>query len=128
MDTLEDIAALAARFIDAVGAGDVETALACYAPEAKIWHNVDGRTQSPSEMAAVLAAFVRAVPARSYDERRLRLFDGGFVEQHVLRGRTRSGSEFALEACVVCEVNGGQITRLDEYFDSAAVAALAKSA
>jgi ketosteroid isomerase-like protein len=128
VDTTEDIAALAGRFIDAVEAGDVGTAMACYAPDARIWHNTDGREQSPAENAAVLEGFVKGVPTRSYDERRLNAFPGGFVEQHVLRGSTRGGVSFELAACIVCEVKAGKITRLDEYFDSAAVAALTRSA
>jgi ketosteroid isomerase-like protein len=128
MDTVEEIAALATRFIDAVEGGDVETAIACYAPDARIWHNTDGEAQSPAENAAVLEGFVKGVPTRSYDERRLNVFPGGFVERHVLRGATRRGVSFELAACIVCEVKGGKITRLDEYFDSAAVAALTRSA
>jgi ketosteroid isomerase-like protein len=127
MDTPEENAALARRFIDAVEAGEVATAMACYAPDARIWHNTDGKAQSPAENAAVLEGFVKGVPTRSYDERRLNAFPGGFVEQHVLRGTTRGGVKFELAACIVCEVKNGKITRLDEYFDSAALAALTRS-
>ena len=37
----------------------------------------------------------------------------------------KDGREVTLAACVVCKVREGKITRLDEYFDSAALAALA---
>jgi hypothetical protein len=40
----------------------------------------------------------------------------------VLEGVRRDGARVALEACIVCQVRDGRITRLDEYFDSAAVA------
>jgi ketosteroid isomerase-like protein len=128
MDTTEEIAALAKRFIDSVEAGDVAGAIACYAPDARIWHNTVGVEQSPVENAAVLTAFVASFPTRSYDERRLDVFPGGFVERHVLRGATRGGRKLELAACIVCEVSDGRIARLDEYFDSAAVAALTRSA
>ncbi len=59
---------------------------------------------------------------RVYDERRLTVFAGGFVQQHVLRAvRKRDGASVELAACLVCQVSDGRITRLDEYFDSAAV-------
>jgi ketosteroid isomerase-like protein len=128
MNGPEDMAALAKRFIDAIEAGDVAAAMACYAPDARIWHNHDGVTQGPAENAAMLAGFVKGVPTRSYDERRVHAFEGGFVEQHRLRGRTRAGVDFALDACIICQVSDGRITRLDEYFDSAALAALARPA
>lgn len=128
MDTPKEIAALAARFIDAVEAGDVEAALACYASDARIWHNTDGIEQTPAENAEVLSGFVKGFPTRSYDERRLDVFPGGFVERHVLRGVSRRGAKLELAACIVCQVKAGKISRLDEYFDSAAVAALARSA
>ena len=66
---------------------------------------------------------------RIYDDRRLDVFAGGFVQQHVLRAtRVRDGAKVALAACLVCRVHDGKITRLDEYFDSAAVAAFTGAA
>ena len=54
-------------------------------------------------------------------------FEGGAVQQHVLRGTRRStGEEVALHACVVIAVDDqGRISRLDEYFDSAEAARFA---
>jgi len=119
-----DVAALAARFFDAIEAGDLEAVAACYAPDARIWHNTDGVVQGPDENARTLKGMARAFADRRYQERRLRVFPGGFVQQHVLRARRlRDGAEVSLAACLVCETADGRITRLDEYFDSAAVAA-----
>jgi ketosteroid isomerase-like protein len=59
------------------------------------------------------------VPERHYTRRRLEVFEGGFVEQHLLRGKLADGREVSLAACIVCKVRDGRITRLDEYFDSA---------
>lgn len=119
-----EIRRLAKRFFDAIEEGDVETVRACYAPGARIWHNTDGLEQGPDDNAKVLASMVRHFENRVYDQRRLEVFDGGFVQQHVLRAtRKRDGADVALVACVVCDVADGQITRLNEYFDSAAVTA-----
>ena len=46
-------------------------------------------------------------------------FDDGFVQQHVLHGVRADGVAVTLPACIVCQVEHGRITRLDEYFDSA---------
>jgi len=45
-----------------------------------------------------------------------------FVQQHELTGVRADGVAVRLSACIVCAVEGGLITRLDEYFDSAQVA------
>lgn len=125
----EDMNALARRFFDAVEAGDIDTLIACYAPDARIWHNTDQLEQTPEDNRATLAAMTTRIHDRSYDERRVSVFPGGFVHQHVLRGtRIQDGVRVELPACIVCQVNEGRITRLDEYFDSAHVAQFRKYA
>ncbi|HWE98224.1 MAG TPA: nuclear transport factor 2 family protein [Caulobacteraceae bacterium] len=117
------MAALAKRFFDCIEMGDVDGLVACYAPNAEIWHNTDGAAQGPEDNRATLSGLVRYFADRVYDERRLEVFPGGFVQQHVLRAtRVRDGAKVALAACIVCRVVEGKITRLDEYFDSATVA------
>ncbi len=120
---LEEIAALATRFFDAIEAGDIAAVGACYADEAVIWHNTDGLANTKAENLATLAGFIRYIPERRYTDRRVRPFPGGFVQQHRLVGRRRDGVEVTLTACIVCAVADGAITRLDEYFDAAQVAA-----
>ena len=125
----EAMRALAKRFFDCVEAGDVDGLVACYAPDAKIWHNTDGLEQAPAENERTLKGMVERIVDRLYDERRLNVFPGGFVHQHVLRGtRKHDGVRVALPACVICQVKDGKITRLDEYFDSAGVAQFRKFA
>lgn len=74
--------------------------------------------------ARVLAAMDRWVADRKYTERRIRVFEGGVVQQNVLPGTNRASREpVALHACVVVQVgDDGRITRLDEYIDSAEAA------
>ena len=114
--------ALAKRFFDAIEAGDVEAVGVIYAPDAVIWHNTDGAEQGREDNLKTLAGVVRFLSERRYTERRVGAFPGGFVEQHVLTGRRPDGQSVSLAACIVCQVKDGQITRLDEYFDSAALA------
>lgn len=124
--TTEEIAAFAGRFFDAIEAGDIEAVGACYAEGAVIWHNTDGLESSKAENLAVLANFVRHIPERRYADRRVNAYPGGFVQQHRLVGKRRDGVAVELAACIVCAVDGGVITRLDEYFDAAQVAAWAR--
>ncbi|HVM99742.1 MAG TPA: nuclear transport factor 2 family protein [Caulobacteraceae bacterium] len=115
--------ALAKRFFDCIETGDVDGLIACYAPTARIWHNTDGLEQGPEDNRQTLTGLVGFFSDRRYDARRLEVFAGGFVQQHVLRAtRNRDGAKVELAACIVCQVEGDKITRLDEYFDSAEVA------
>ncbi len=119
----DTIRTLAKNFFDAVEKGDVAALERFYAPNARIWHNTDGIEQSPKDNVETLKGFVQRIPKRKYDERRLQVFPGGFVHQHKLKGvRAKDGQKVELDACIVCLVDDGRITRLDEYFDSAAVA------
>jgi ketosteroid isomerase-like protein len=122
MSSESDIRALAKRFFDAVEQGDIATLYECYAPNAKIWHNTDDAEQTRDDNAETLKGFVRRISNRVYANRRLEVFEGGFLQQHELRGVRADGVAVRLTACVVCAVEEGRITRLDEYFDSAQVA------
>jgi ketosteroid isomerase-like protein len=127
--TDDAVRALAKRFFDCVEAGDVDGLVACYAPDARIWHNTDRAEQTPAENRATLNGMVARILDREYADRRLQVFPGGFVQQHVLKGtRANDGVRVELPACIVCQVTDGKVTRLDEYFDSAQVAAFRKSA
>jgi ketosteroid isomerase-like protein len=120
---------LAKHFFDCVEKGDVDGLVACYAPDAKIWHNTDGVEQSPEDNRQTLKGMAARIVDRLYDERRVHVFPEGFVHQHVLRGtRKHDGQRVSLSACIICQVKDGKITRLDEYFDSAAVAEFRKYA
>jgi ketosteroid isomerase-like protein len=122
MSSESDVRALAKRFFDAVEDGDIDTLYGCYAPDAKIWHNTDDAEQSRDDNAVTLKGFVQRISNRVYGKRRLEVFEGGFVQQHELTGVRTDGVAVRLTACIVCAVEDGRITRLDEYFDSAQVA------
>ena len=127
MDSEDDIAAMAKRFFDAIEAGDIETMRATFAPDAEIWHNTDEAIVTPDQTAVTLTAMVARIGDRKYADRQLRVFPGGFVQQHVLTGRrVHDDGPVRLPCAIICKVEGGRITRLDEYFDSAHVAEFRK--
>jgi ketosteroid isomerase-like protein len=115
---------LARRLFTAVAAGDLDAVRAIYAPDAVIWHNTDGVGQTVEQNLAVLAWLAQNVTGTRYDDVRLQATETGFVQQHVMRGRTSGDAEITLPGCIVCTVAGGRITRLDEYLDSAHLAPL----
>lgn len=120
---------LAEHFFDCVERGDIDGLVACYAPDAEIWHNTDRQIQGPEDNRKTLAAMVTRIVDRVYADRRVAVFPSGFVQQHVLQGTRRHDNvRVELPACIVCAVKDGKITRLDEYFDSAGVAEFRKFA
>lgn len=129
MDSEDDIRTLAARLFDAIEQGDIETMQGCFAPDARIWHNTDELIVTPAQTAVTLGGMVARIKDRAYADRQVNLFPGGFVQQHVLKGRrVHDEGEVRLPCAIVCHVRGGRIVSLDEYFDSAHVAEFRKYA
>lgn len=114
----------AERFVGAIQTGDTATVRACYAPDAKLWHNTDGIEQTVDQNMKVLDWFIRTLPDRNYRVVRREALKDGFLQQHVLEATLPDGTKWAMDACVVVRIENGLITRLDEYLDSAQGAAL----
>ena len=72
--------------------------------------------------------FVNTTTHRRYEILDRRLFDGGFVQQHILHAKGRNGGSIALRVCIVIKLGAnGLISRMDEYFDPAGSAPLLTS-
>ena len=119
-----DFLALAEQFVSAIERADVAVIRECYAPDARIWHNFDNIEQTVDQNLATLGWMVKRMPERQYVVLRREALSDGFMQQHILAGTTRNGEAVSLPACIICRVAGGRITRLDEYLDPAAAAAL----
>ena len=122
MDANVDIAA---RLIAAIEVGDGDAVRALYADDFVVWHNNDGATQTVDQNLATLAWIAGNVKDFRYEDVRCEATDSGFVEQHITRGFTPKGTEFAFPACIVGTIVDGRITRIDEYLDSAHLAVFA---
>ena len=113
---------LAERLFKAIEAADIDTVKDIYAPDAEIWHNTDGLTQSPSDNVRTLTWVTTNLQDLAYTDIRRSATDDGFVQQHVLVATNRAGQRVEVPACIVVRIADGHITRLDEYLDSANVA------
>ncbi len=128
-DHPDAVAALARAFFDAIEAGDIAAMRASFRDDAEIWHNTDELVVTPDQTAQTLTGMVGRIKDIAYANRRLTAFSGGFVQQHVLTGRRiHDDAPVRLPCAIVCQVEQGLITRLDEYFDSAHVATFRKYA
>jgi ketosteroid isomerase-like protein len=115
---------LAERFFTVIEAGDIDAVREIYAPDAEIWHNTDLLVQSPDDNARTLGWITTNLRDVRYTEVRRSATDDGFVQQHVLVATNRAGQRVEVPACIVTTIRNGRVTRLDEYLDSAAVAAI----
>lgn len=115
---------VAERLFAAIEAGDVDAVADLYTPDAEIWHNTDRVVQRRDDNLATLGWMARHLPDVRYTEVRRSVTDEGFVQRHVLVATNRAGRRVEVPACIVATVRDGRIHRLDEYLDSAAVAAI----
>ena len=121
---MADVLELADRFFAAIEAGDITAVRDIYAPDAEIWHNTDGLVQTPDDNVRTLTWIATNLRDVSYTKIKRSAIDGGFVQQHVLVATNRAGQRIEVPACIVTTVRDDRIARLDEYLDSAAVAAI----
>jgi ketosteroid isomerase-like protein len=119
-----DALELGERLFRAIGSGDLDAVREIYSPTIKVWHNFDRVEQSLEENLRILEWVVKNVAGLRYEEVRRERTESGFLQQHVLRGTAPGGRALEVRACVVCRVEDGRITRLDEYLDSAELAPL----
>ncbi len=124
MQAQQDVLAFAEHFVRAIERGDTAAVRACYAPDAKLWHNTDGIEQTVDQNMKVLDFFIRKLPDRHYRILRREALPDGFVQQHVLEATLPDGRPFRMSACCVIRMKDGVITRLDEYLDSAEASVL----
>ena len=76
----------------------------------------------------VIYWFIKRTTERRYEILDRRLFDGGFVQQHILHANSRNGGSIAMRVCIVIKLGAnGLISRIDEYFDPAEMAPLLES-
>lgn len=112
---IEDIAN---RFFAAVEAGDLDTAISMYHPDVRIWHSRDEADTDIEQSKELLGLFFSRVSRRRYEIVRRHLFDGGFVQEHVVHGTLPDGSAMRLPVCFLCQLDEvGRIKRIAEYFD-----------
>jgi ketosteroid isomerase-like protein len=113
-----ELRALCHRFFDAIEARDVGTVASLYHEDLQFWFNATDKTSTKAENIAVMLAGYARHRRRTYNDRIVHTFPGGFVMQYTLNIVQLDGQKSALLPCVVALCEGGQILRIDEYIDS----------
>jgi ketosteroid isomerase-like protein len=106
------------RFFDAIERADYDAVAQLYAPGFRFWVNLTGAESSAEENLAVLRDGTKLHRRRTYDDRIINTFDGGFIVQYWVNVVAHSGRRASLSACVIAQCRNGQILRIDEYLDA----------
>jgi ketosteroid isomerase-like protein len=121
-DALSDVAD---RLFEAIERSDTAAVEALWADNVLVWHSGDAADNDRARALRVISWFINRTTERRYEVIDRRLFDGGFVQQHVLHAAGTNGGSIAMRVCIVIAVrDDGRITRIDEYFDPAEMAPL----
>lgn len=107
------------RFYAGLASGNLEGSLACLTSDARIWHCFDGLAQGREESLAGWHDLVAGFPERAFVDVCRHAIPGGFVQQHMMTGRTAAGDLIGWPICVIVRIEDGLIARIEEYIDRA---------
>lgn len=121
----EAIDEVANRLFDAIERSDRAGIARLWADDVTVWHSGDPKDNERARALRVIDWFIDATTERRYQVLDRQIFDGGFVQQHVVHATGRDGALIALRVCIVIKVGAdGLINRIDEYFDPKDIAPL----
>ena len=123
----EAIADMADRLFGAIEQSDIAMVEQLWNADIVVWKVAD-RDRDKERALRVIAWFINTTTERHYEILDRQIFDGGFVQQHVLHANGRNGRSIAMRVCIVIKLGAnGLIDRIDEYFDPAEISPLLES-
>ena len=114
---------LADAIFDAIERGDMEMLASMWADDVEVWHSNDNVVQNKEQNLAVLDWMTKNTASVKYVDIVRDITTTGFVQRHVLRLTFDGGRTADLHVAIFVAISGGQVQRIDEYLDSAHVAA-----
>ena len=124
-DTVADVAD---RLFQAIESGDHDAIHRLWNDDIVVWKVAD-RERDKDRALRVLYWFIDTTTERRYEILDRQLFDGGFVQQHILHATGHNGGVIAMRVGIVIKLAAnGLISRIDEYFDPAEIAPLLEPA
>jgi ketosteroid isomerase-like protein len=126
--TAETIVDVADRLFTAIEKGDTAAVDRLWSNDIAVWRVGARRDDDKARALRVIDWFITATTERRYEILDRRLFDSGFVQQHILHATGHAGQSISMRVCIVIRVGTtGLIDRIDEYFDPAEIAPLIDS-
>ena len=130
---MADARTIADKLFTAIEHGDLDALAALWSDDIVVWRQGGGRERDKPRAVKVIEWFVGATADRRYEVLDRQVFDGGFVQQHIVHATPvdatgRAGAPLSFRAALVVKVDAdGLISRIDEYLDPADLAPLAQS-
>ncbi len=116
---------VADRLFTAIEKGDRAAVDRMWSDDIAVWRVGERRDNEKARALRVIDWFITATTERHYEILDRRLFDTGFVQQHILHATGHAGQSISMRVCIVIRVGAnGLIDRIDEYFDPADIAPL----
>ena len=121
----EAIVDVADRLFEAIEQSDIAMVEQLWNDDVVVWKPVNTATATGSGRCGSSPGSSTPTTDRRYEILDRQLFDGGFVQQHILHANGRNGGSIAMRVCIVIKLGAnGLISRIDEYFDPAEMAPL----
>lgn len=115
---------VADRLFAGIEAGDRDAVGRLWSEDIVVWKVAD-RDRDKQRALRVIDWFIGATTRRRYEILDREVFDGGFVQQHILHATGRTGHDIAMRVCLLVRVNGdGLISSIAEYYDPAEITPL----
>jgi ketosteroid isomerase-like protein len=114
---------IADAIFDAIERGDMEMLASMWADDVEVWHSNDNVVQNKEQNLAVLDWMATNTASVEYVDIVRDITTTGFVQRHVLRLTFDGGRTADLHVAIFVAISNGQVNRIDEYLDSAHVAA-----
>ena len=111
------------EFFDGIQRGDLEVVDRIYADDVEVWHNVTRQAMGKQANLDLLRYWHSQVADMRYEVLERHTYEGGATQRHIVHGDA-DGATLRADVCIVFHVSGGHITRIYEYLDQAAVAAV----
>ena len=120
-DAISDVAD---RLFEAIENSDIAMIQQLWNDDVVVWKVAD-HDRDKERALRVLTWFINTTTDRRYEILDRQLFDGGFVQQHILHANGRNGGSMSMRVCIVIKMGAnGLISRIDEYFDPTEIAPL----
>jgi ketosteroid isomerase-like protein len=121
-DAITDVAD---RLFEAIEHSDIAMIEQLWNDDVAVWKTGEERARDRERALRVITWFINRTTDRRYEILDRRVFDGGFVQQHILHATGRDGGSISMRVCIVIKLGAnGLISRIDEYFDPAELAPL----
>ena len=109
---------VADELFGAMERGDAGRVRELWNDDIAVWHSGDRADNDVDRAFRVIRWFLDRTTQRRYEVLDRRVFEGGFVQQHILHATGTDGAVIAMRVCIVIQLAAnGLISRIDEYFD-----------